>query len=353
MMRPRRSLVTRLVMVLAALSWGADQGISAAATSAEAASTAVSSTESAPATTADAAAQATKDKPKGKVTRDQAYVEKFKRIAPSEQKKAAKLAAKRGLKPGIAGLQAAQTGIAGRAATSLQPGMAATAFAAAAIPDPGGVPHYFGPYGNWAFSPLPKGPVATVTVVDGGTGYSATPTVTVDDAYLRRGDFTPATVTATVDGWRHYRLHDRQRQAPGTWLPSSPSLTPTGTGALADAIIGGTLTGGIRKFVDGLPGLTPAGANNLGQYIPVAVPEPCTYSGQAADCYSIALVEYAEKMHSDLPATKLRGYVQLATAAVPGVHIRAPAESRCPTAPRRMVWTTPITSGPSSWPRAR
>ena len=28
------------------------------------------------------------------------------------------------------------------------------------IEGPGGVPHYFGPYGNWAFSPLPRGPVA-------------------------------------------------------------------------------------------------------------------------------------------------------------------------------------------------
>ena len=65
--------------------------------------------------------------------------------------------------------------------------------------------------------------------------------------------------------------------------------------------------------MDTLPGLTPAGANNLGQYIPVAVPEACTSSGQAADCYSIALVEYTEKMHSDLPATRLRGYVQLSS----------------------------------------
>ena len=43
---------------------------------------------------------------KGKVTRDQAYVEKFKKIAPSEQKEAAQRAAKPGLKPGIAGLTA-------------------------------------------------------------------------------------------------------------------------------------------------------------------------------------------------------------------------------------------------------
>ncbi len=52
------------------------------------------------------------------------------------------------------------------------------------IEGPGGVPHYFGPYGNWAFSPLPKGAVTTITVVDGGTGYTA-PTVTITDAYFR------------------------------------------------------------------------------------------------------------------------------------------------------------------------
>ena len=66
---------------------------------------------------------------------------------------------------------------------------------------------------------------------------------------------------------------------------------------------------GIRKFVDSLPGLGAAGANDLGQYIPVAVPDQTTYPG--ADYYVIGLIQYTEKMHSDLPPTKLRGYVQL------------------------------------------
>ena len=93
-------------------------------------------------------------------------------------------------------------------------------------------------------------------------------------------------------------------------------------------MIGGTLTGGMRKFVDRLPGLGPAGANNIiqahgvGQYIPVAVPETVTFSGQAADYYEIALVEYTEKMHSDLPPTRLRGYVQLSTPGVTGDNCR-------------------------------
>ena len=67
------------------------------------------------------------------------------KLTAAEQKAAAKRAKELGLKPGVAAL-------------------------AAQAPDPGGVPHYFGPYGNWAFSPLPKGGVGSVTVVDGGTG---------------------------------------------------------------------------------------------------------------------------------------------------------------------------------------
>lgn len=64
----------------------------------------------------------------------------------------------------------------------------------------------------------------------------------------------------------------------------------------------------LRKFVDGLPGLGASHANNLGQYIPVAKPDTITYPG--SDYYVIELREYEEQMHSDLPATRLRGYVQ-------------------------------------------
>ena len=78
----------------------------------------------------------------------------------------------------------------------------------------------------------------------------------------------------------------------------------------------------LRKFVDGLPGMTAAGANNLGQYIPVAVPDTTIYPGD--DYYEIALVEYREQLHSDLApvvgasktdpnatgGVRLRGYVQ-------------------------------------------
>ena len=61
----------------------------------------------------------------------------------------------------------------------------------------------------------------------------------------------------------------------------------------------------------GLPGGLPLPGgpdpkNALGQYIPVGVPA-CTYSGQAADCYSIALVEYSEKLSSNLPPDEAQG----------------------------------------------
>jgi FtsP/CotA-like multicopper oxidase with cupredoxin domain len=79
-----------------------------------------------------------------------------------------------------------------------------------------------------------------------------------------------------------------------------PSVNASG------AVVPGT---GMRKFVDRLPGLTAAGANALGQYIPVATPGVLA-GFPNDDYYEIALVEYTEKMHSDLSPTKLRGYVQ-------------------------------------------
>jgi FtsP/CotA-like multicopper oxidase with cupredoxin domain len=73
----------------------------------------------------------------------------------------------------------------------------------------------------------------------------------------------------------------------------------------------------LRKFVDSLPGLGADANNNLGQYIPIAVADVNAYPG--SDYYKICLVQYTEKMHSDLPPTRLRGYVQLETAANAGI----------------------------------
>jgi len=77
----------------------------------------------------------------------------------------------------------------------------------------------------------------------------------------------------------------------------------------------------LTKFVDPLPGLcvpiagAPPAGNNLcastgmsDKNIPVAIPDIVTYPG--TDYYIIELHQYTEKMHSALPATTLRGYVQ-------------------------------------------
>jgi len=48
----------------------------------------------------------------------------------------------------------------------------------------------------------------------------------------------------------------------------------------------------------------------------VAVPDTTTYPD--ADYYEIAVVQYRERMHSDLPPTLLRGYVQVSTNVVQG-----------------------------------
>jgi FtsP/CotA-like multicopper oxidase with cupredoxin domain len=70
----------------------------------------------------------------------------------------------------------------------------------------------------------------------------------------------------------------------------------------------------IRKFVDSLPGLgrgdqINANRNNRGIYIPVATPDTITYPG--SDYYVIAVRQFYQKLHTDLPSTRLRGYVQL------------------------------------------
>ncbi|MFC3505140.1 hypothetical protein ACFOOK_29850 [Micromonospora krabiensis] len=66
---------------------------------------------------------------------------------------------------------------------------------------------------------------------------------------------------------------------------------------------------GLRKFVDALPGPGPLGRTELGGYLPVAVPDTISYPG--CDYYEIGLQQYAQRLHRDLPATRLRGYRQL------------------------------------------
>lgn len=180
--------------------------------------------------------------------------------------------------------------------------------------DPGGIPHYFGPWPNWAYSPLPRGPVTSITLTSGGSGYTA-PTVTIDDVYYTG---TGAAATATVAGGVITGI-TLNSGGSGYTAPVVTIMDATGTGAAATAAVTSGVTGGIRKFVDKVPGLTAAGANLLRQYLPVAVADSSTYPG--SNYYEIALVEFNEKMHSDLPPTRHRGYVQLETSVISGAHI--------------------------------
>ncbi|MEV4499698.1 hypothetical protein AB0J84_28860 [Micromonospora arborensis] len=66
---------------------------------------------------------------------------------------------------------------------------------------------------------------------------------------------------------------------------------------------------GLRKFVDPLPTPGQQGRTDLGGHLPVATPDTISYPG--CDYYEIGVQEYAQRLHRDLPATRLRGYRQL------------------------------------------
>ena len=131
--------------------------------------------------------------------------------------------------------------------------------------------------------------------------------------------------------------HGRQ---PGTnYTRADVTVTdPTGTSATATATVAtasfrdhgqqagvGLRSGGIHEFVDTLPGLGPTGVNNLGQYVSVANAaanqnigdgwSPATWKGPTVLTGSAR--SRIAKMHTDLPATTLRGYVQLTTSVTP------------------------------------
>ena len=100
------------------------------------------------------------------------------------------------------------------------------------------------------------------------------------------------------------------------WDPATSALKP---GIFVD-------TGKpLRKFVDLLGGAyngleTLSSMSDLAAGIPVAIPEPWVTPADVTtgdDYYEVAVVEYTEQMHSDLPkATRLRGYVQIETPAI-------------------------------------
>ena len=175
-----------------------------------------------------------------------------------------------------------------------------------------------------------NGVVTGVVIANGGSGYTSAPTVTVTDA-SKNAPTTDAVVVASIGVTRIDVINGGAgyTAAPTVTIADTVGLADKGASATAKVAIFGSVTGitvtnpgagyltpGIKKFVDTLPGEGPANANDLGQYIPVAVPDTTTYPG--TDYYEIAVVQYRMKFHRDLPATLLRGYVQLSTSVVPG-----------------------------------
>ena len=142
--------------------------------------------------------------------------------------------------------------------------------------------------GATATARVSQGVIIGITLTNPGTGYTTAPTVTIRDPSPRAKGAVVAPVMTAAGG--------------------APTITVTA----------GT---GIRKFIDSLPQLNTA--NNLGQMLPIAVPDTITYPG--SDYYIIAIRQYTEKMHTDLPATTLRGYVQINNGTANGANTVAPA----------------------------
>ena len=200
---------------------------------------------------------------------------------------------------------------------------------------------------------LVGGVVQKVTVDDPGSGYTTAPGVRILDGTLADpiSGSTPAAATATL------KLVGLAVDVPGSgYTAATVAVTdPTGSGTGATGAVttdvgslesvtvtnagSGYLTAGMKKFQDVLPVTCDPKADGSGcpaiaqvqgtdaamgpanKFIPLAVPEAKTYNGKVADEYVIGLVQYRTKFSSDLPATLVRGYVQLSTTAVPGQHV--------------------------------
>jgi len=213
---------------------------------------------------------------------------------------------------------------------------------AAPAPDPGGIPHYFGPYPNYANSPLPAGGVGPITVVSPGAGYTS-PTVVITDVYgVGTGASAVAAVNPTTMG-----IDSVTVTSPGTnyYAPLVLIADPTGTGADATAELVGPFTGGLHKFVDRVAGIDPADPNGLGQYIPVGVPDTSAYPG--SDYYEIELGQFSEQLHSDMEPTLLRGYRQTNTSdpAVSAFHYLGPLIVAQRDRPVRIKFTNNLPTG--------
>jgi FtsP/CotA-like multicopper oxidase with cupredoxin domain/fibronectin type 3 domain-containing protein len=145
---------------------------------------------------------------------------------------------------------------------------------------------------------------STRALAQSGTGPKTAVVQNGDEPpYLKHGRITPADRQAAAD---------RRAQGEGV----SAAVVPTATDAYGNLIPdyfgvtpnyansplptyapGMVVTGGIQKFIDPLPSL------------PIGTPDVVTYPG--ADYYEIGLQDYTAQLANGIPATKLRGYVQL------------------------------------------
>ena len=163
------------------------------------------------------------------------------------------------------------------------------------------------------FDPVPSGATGATAastlfiqdvVMDAfGANYTSAPSVAINNA-VNPQPTAPATATSTVD----------------TGSVTAITVTKPGSGYLT--------TGGLKKFVDQLPGLcdpdqarAAAPPCNGTKAIPLAVPDASgpyqvgTLPAFKGDTYEIGLVQYKTSFSSLLPQTLVRGYVQLETPA--------------------------------------
>ena len=236
----------------------------------------------------------------------------------------------------------------------------------ASMSPPGGPADIFG-VANYANSPLQQtsgggaaatatvdlaagsptlGQVTAVTVAAGGAAFALTPTVT-----LMGGGGTGATATAVVDtaagSLTYQQVTAVTVTSAGTGYTSAPSVVIAGT------VVPGS---GMRKFVDTLPRLCAvSGPNNLGQCLPIATPLSAAATAAAGvpadgDYYQLQLGEYSQKLHSDLPATKLRGYTDmnaLSAAGTPVYQFLGPIIVATRNRPVRISFTNALATGPA------
>jgi FtsP/CotA-like multicopper oxidase with cupredoxin domain len=116
--------------------------------------------------------------------------------------------------------------------------------------------------------------------------------------------------------------------------PTYPQARTYSFGATVNVSSSG-ISGGMVKFKDALPDL--AGA--------IATPEPCTYSGQAADCYTIRLKEVSWQFHADLPPAKVRSYVQVINGVDQPFHYLGPVIVAQKDKPVRVTFINALPTG--------